>query len=87
MKVILLLAVVVFILIVFRGKISTYLKEELNITSAINEEEAYLQSIIEKFAQEETALLFKRSEGTISELERKAIQIVLRKREGQLYNA
>lgn len=87
MKIIVILAILGLIILVFRNKISAYLKEEFNVTKAINEDEVYLQPMIDKLAKEKTEFLLNRSAGELSDLERKAIQIVLRKRESQIYNA
>ncbi len=84
MKIIVFLAVLGLVLVHFRNCISVFLNKEFRTIEEIRDEEVALQPMIEKIEGEKTETLLKRMEEDISELERRTIQIVLRKRESQI---
>lgn len=84
MKIIVFLAVLGLVLVYFRNSISVFLNKEFRTIEEIRDEEVALQPMIEKIAGEKTETLLKRMEEDLSELERRTIQIVLRKRESQI---
>lgn len=86
MKIIVFFAVLGLALVYFQNSISAFLNKEFKTIGEIRDEEVALQSMLEKFTEEKTETLLKSMEGNISESERRAIQIVLQKREAQINN-
>ena len=81
MKIIVILAILGFAAVLFRGRIAYFFANQWNKMNAVKEEEEMLSLLVEKYEKSETKVLMELLQCKIPDYEKKAIQMVLQKRE------
>ncbi|MEW5676917.1 hypothetical protein ABGT15_11450 [Flavobacterium enshiense] len=87
MKVILISAIIGFVGILFRDRIRSFCRVQWDKIRGAKEEEEMLSLLVEKYEKLETDFLVKLLQGKISDYEKRAIQVVLQKRQMQMYHS